>query len=136
LFSLAPSWNMYLRRFFQGIFKEAKRCLKSDGAMCHFIDTSDHWEHRDKSISRVNFLQYSDWLWRLICLHPLNYQNRLRASDYVEMIQGEGFEIVDCRTEVRQQEMLALRTLKLAPRFAAKNPEDLAIITTNILARA
>ena len=39
------------------LFTKFHRILKADGVMCHIIDNSDHWEHKDKSISRINFLK-------------------------------------------------------------------------------
>ncbi len=41
----------------QGIFKESRRILAADGYCCHLIDNSDHWQHTDRSLSRVNFLR-------------------------------------------------------------------------------
>ena len=48
----------------QEIFHESYRLLKPGGAACHLVDHSDHWEHNDKSLSRVNFLKYSDPFFR------------------------------------------------------------------------
>ena len=45
------------------ILKEAKRILKKGGVAIHFIDLSDHFQHQDKSITRINFLRYSDEEW-------------------------------------------------------------------------
>jgi hypothetical protein len=43
-----------------GIMSEAKRLLTKYGVAMHAIDLSDHFEHADKSISKVNFLRFSD----------------------------------------------------------------------------
>src|SRR5262249_4125798 len=64
------------------IFVESRRVLTKSGVMCHFIDPSDHLEHRDKSISRIHFLRFSDAVFRLMCLNALNYHNRMRHSEY------------------------------------------------------
>lgn len=42
------------------ILKEAKRILKDDGIAIHFIDLSDHFQHKDRSITSINFLRYSE----------------------------------------------------------------------------
>jgi SAM-dependent methyltransferase len=45
------------------LFKEAKRILKPNGIMAHYIDLRDHFAATDKTITNVNFLKYSteDW---------------------------------------------------------------------------
>jgi SAM-dependent methyltransferase len=57
----------------QGIFHETHRLLRPGGATCHLVDHSDHWEHNDKSLSRVNFLKYSDsfFRWTYIFKHSV-----------------------------------------------------------------
>ena len=36
------------------------RILRPGGVMCHIIDNSDHWQHRDRKLSRVDFLRYEE----------------------------------------------------------------------------
>ena len=40
-----------------------RRILRPSGYMCHIIDNSDHWQHVDRSISRINFLRFSNKIW-------------------------------------------------------------------------
>jgi len=119
----------------QDIFKESFRLLKPGGAACHFVDNSDHWQHGDKSISRVNFLRFSDRAFRLTYMNSLNYQNRLRHSEYVEMLQKCGFEILRAERIVDSRALEALATLRLAPRFRRFSAEDLATMDSYLLAR-
>jgi len=73
---------------------EFNRILRKDGYMCHIIDNSDHWEHNDKSISRLNFLRYNECIFNMISsMNPLDYQNRLRDSEYKNIIKEVGFKI-------------------------------------------
>lgn len=44
----------------KNIFIEAKRILKDKCVVIYFIDMSDHFQHQDNSISRINFLRFSD----------------------------------------------------------------------------
>lgn len=64
------------------------------GVTTHSIDYSDHYARSDKSVSRLNFLRYSDEQWR-----PFNsgrqYVNRLRHSDYLRMFRDAGFTILE-----------------------------------------
>jgi len=79
------------------ILKEAKRVLKGDGIAIHFIDLSDHFQHQDSSITRINFLRYSQKEWDRIAGNQFAYCNRLRASDYLALFKEVGFDI--CRKE-------------------------------------
>jgi hypothetical protein len=117
-----------------GIFRETKRLLQPGGATCHIIDNSDHWEHYDKSITPVNFLQHGDLLWRFTCGSEFNYQNRLRHQDYAQMLRAEGFRIVQEQRKVHPPSLEALQKLKLAPQFRGREPEDLATIVSTFLA--
>src|SRR5205085_11777892 len=93
----------------RGIAREATRVLAPGGLMLHIIDTGDHWAFDDPRISRAHFLTLSDFAWRLTCLHPQNYQNRLRHSDYLAMLDAAGLDVI--RAEV-----------KLDPRCLAASP--------------
>lgn len=117
-----------------GIFSEARRLLRPDGLMCHFIDNSDHSEHLDKTITRVHFLQHTDRMMRFINFHPQNSMNRLRHDDYARMMAFAGFSIVRSEREIDQRSLLALSDLKLSARFAGRPHDDLATITSQILA--
>lgn len=60
------------------ILKEGRRILKDDRIAIHFIDLSDHFQHQDSSITKINFLRYSDENWEKIAGIQLAYCNRLR----------------------------------------------------------
>ncbi len=110
--------------------------LKPGGWTCHAIDNSDHWSHNDKRISRVNFLRYSDrWFNFLNRFNPLDYQNRLRHSEYEAMFLNLGFEIVISRSDPEPKALAELKTLPLAPRFQEFKPEDLASLDSYFVAR-
>lgn len=113
------------------------RILRPGGAMCHLVDNSDHWEHRDKRLSRVNFLIYEDghWLWRLAQMHQQSFQNRLRHSDYIRMFEEAGFIVQSASGEPDARCMSDLARLSLATPFAGRPAEDLAILTSLFVAR-
>ena len=72
---------------------DAKRILTSNGVIAHLIDCSDHYNHSAPAISKLNFLQFSE---TECCKFNSKflYQNRLRASNYHELIEKAGFEIL------------------------------------------
>ncbi|MCK4818489.1 class I SAM-dependent methyltransferase, partial [bacterium] len=61
------------REDIERILIEAKRILKKDGIAIHFIDLSDHFQHQDNSITRINFLEYSEKEWDKIAGNEFAY---------------------------------------------------------------
>jgi hypothetical protein len=119
----------------EGAFLESRRVLTESGVMCHFIDPSDHLEHRDKRISRIHFLRFSDAVFRLMCLNTLNYHNRMRHSEYAHMLELAGFEIVEQERKIDPCAVVFATTQKLAPRFRQFSLDDLATVDSFFLAR-
>jgi hypothetical protein len=117
------------------MFAESRRALSARGVMIHTIDNSDHFEFADKSISRINFLRYSEAIWHLACLNRQNYQNRLRHSDYRKVFGAAGYEVVTERREIHEGARVAARTLPLASRFRSYSEEDLATLSSVFLVR-
>ena len=114
---------------------EWKRILKPSGHCIHFIDNSDHFEHRDKALSRLNFLTLSDFAWKVACINPQNYQNRLRHSDYLRLFRDAGYDLVHVDGVVNAQLLADLPNLRVAGKFRAYEPEDLATLLTIIVAK-
>lgn len=113
----------------QGILKEGNRIVKPGGLFAHLIDYSDHFSHTDKSITAINFLQYSDEEWSRIAENRYMYMNRLRHDDYLEMFREAGHRLLEVAPVVdsRAEELLASGTFRIDERFASKPREILAI---------
>jgi hypothetical protein len=122
----------------ENIVENCDRILRLDGAMCHIIDNSDHWQHRDNRISRVNFLRYEDgWFWRIASANTQHYQNRWRHSDYLALFRRNGWEAVFQEGEPDAQSLKDLSSLPLARRFRGCDLRDLAVLlSTFVLKRA
>ncbi len=116
------------------IFLECRRLLRQGALMCHVIDNSDHWAHRDGHISKVNFLKYPDAVFRWTYLNALNYQNRLRHPEYIEILDRAGFDIVREERVIDPAALVALSTLPLSERFRRFSTEDLATVTSFVMA--
>jgi hypothetical protein len=109
-----------------------RRLVRPGGAMCHIVDNSDHWEHHDKSLSRVNFLRFSDrdlW-WQIGCRNPQSFQNRLRHSDYAAIFATTGWDIVCAKGDPDSRCLDDLERLPVAPAFHRYDRSDLAILTS------
>jgi SAM-dependent methyltransferase len=116
------------------IMRESCRVLKNDGLALHAIACNDHYAHFDKSISFVNYLQFSERQWRF-WNNSLQYQNRLRAPDFLKLARENGLEILYEARHVRPGTREALATMKLAPEYAFHSREDVEATSIDFVAR-
>lgn len=116
-------------------FDDFQRILKTEGIAAHIIDNSDHWQHKDKSISRVNFLRFEedDFWWRIACMNIQSYQNRLRHSDYANLFESNGWRILAAHGIPDPKSITDIADLPLSSRFRGRDPHDLAILTSYFL---
>ena len=119
----------------KSIFLEAKRVLKLSGAAIHFVDLSDLFQHQDKSITRINFLKYSNTDWERIAENQFAYCNRMRMSDYVKLFEDLGFTIERQENIVDQEAVIALREakLKIDAAFSGHDQEELCSTSLRVL---
>ena len=118
------------------IFRECGRLLRPGGAFSCRIDLQDHYAYFDPSVSRYNFLRFSERAWRLVN-SPLHYQNRLRSPDYLRLVRAAGFELVAERPSRAGEEALAeLRALPLAPGFRGYSEDELGVTILSLVARS
>ena len=78
----------------QSIFKELYRILKPGGLFVSKVDMTDHYSHSDKSIDTYHYLRFSERTWNMLNADML-YQNRLRASAFVDAATAVGFEMIE-----------------------------------------
>jgi len=93
----------------KNIFIEARRILRPDGAAIHFIDLSDHFQHQDNSINKINFLRYSEEQWLRIAGNQFAYCNRLRASDFLEVFSELSFKTLWSEVKVDNESVTSLK---------------------------
>lgn len=115
------------------ILDECYRILKKGGVFTISIDYQDHWSFFDKSISVYNFLKYSSKEWEKY--NPsLNYQNRLRHSDYLALISQTDFNIVlEIPLYPSNQTKQILKFLSIDKSFEGYDLNDISIIGSEIV---
>jgi SAM-dependent methyltransferase len=116
------------------ILRECRRLLRADGVLSTVIDLSDHYSYADTSISRYNFLRYSDRVWRL-ANSSLQHQNRLRRPDYLSAFREAGLDVVTEKSWRPKGQLESLRALEPAERFERYTLDDLAVQRLRIVAR-
>lgn len=112
------------------IFKEGNRVIKNSGSFIHRIDYSDHFSHSDKSISSINFLQFTDSEWDKIAGNRYMYMNRLRHDDFLALFNEANHNILLQEPNIDKQipDLINRQGLQLDQRFLSK-PESVLATT-------
>jgi ubiquinone/menaquinone biosynthesis C-methylase UbiE len=117
------------------ILTEGTRVLKSSGIAIHKIDESDHFAHTDRSITSINFLQFSKKVWKLIGGNPYSYHNRLRQTDFMEIFQTNNFKVLSKISKIDEKAKIErLNGFKVHEDYSKYAPDDLCTASTIIYA--
>ena len=117
------------------ILLEGKRILKSNGIAIHKIDESDHFAHTDNSITTINFLQFSNKIWKLIAGNQYSYHNRLREKDFVKIFEINDFKIFRKVSKIDDEAKIKkLKGLKVHKDYEEYEVDDLCTTSTIIYA--
>jgi SAM-dependent methyltransferase len=118
----------------RNILIEAKRILKPSGAAIHFIDLSDHFQHQDRSITKINFLKYSETEWLRIAGNEFAYCNRLRASEFLHLFDELGFLILEQEVNIDDEALKSLRYgFVVDQQFSNFDINDLCATNLNVM---
>jgi len=110
------------------IIEEGNRIIKKGGLFINLIDYSDHFSHSDRSISSINFLQFSVDKWNKIAGNRFMYMNRLRVDDYHDLFKEMKHKILisDSQIDFFALDLIKTGELKIDKAFVSKSKENLA----------
>lgn len=110
------------------IINECNRVLKDDGLFINIVDFRDHFYYSDKTISPINFLQFSDEQWKRIAGNKFAYTNRFRIDDVLSLIKTSGQRILamHCTNDDSVLDLIKNGKLSLHPKFKNKSAEELS----------
>jgi hypothetical protein len=114
---------------------EARRILRRGGLSYHHIGLHDHLAETDSAATKINFLRFNDFTWKILGQNKIQFHNRLRQSEFLRMFEEAGFEILLCRSEVDEASLRAIPTMGLNKRYRAFDPVDLATYEMTICVR-
>lgn len=118
------------------ILAEANRLLKPTGFAAHLIDPSDHFAHQDDSITRINFLRFSQREWQRVGGNEFSYCNRLRAPELERLFTDAGFAIERRLRTVDERSVAAVeRGFPVHPDYSDHDLEDLCTTELEVYAR-
>jgi 2-polyprenyl-3-methyl-5-hydroxy-6-metoxy-1,4-benzoquinol methylase len=106
--------------------------LKPGGFFLADINYTDHYARGDASIGDFNFLVLDEAGWRPHNTR-LHFQNRLRHSQHVKLLEENGFEVLSADSERSAPDPALLA--RLAPDFRDLVPDDLFTRRATLLAR-
>lgn len=115
------------------IMQEARRILRPSGVAVHCVACNDHYANFDRSISFVNYLRFSERQWRW-WNNSLQYQNRLRAVDFLRLTEEGGLRVIAKQIYCRGGVQEALAQLPIAAEFDMYTSEELLATTVNFVA--
>ncbi len=113
------------------LLAEFRRVASPRSAMVHWLNLVDQYHWFDPSVGRLHFLQYSQsqWRWRD---SPLTSNNRLRISDYRELLVQSGFVVKAEENQAGSDD--DLKGLWLAPEFRRHSRQDLLVLYSLVTA--
>lgn len=119
----------------KSILNEGNRVVKTGGLFVHRIDHSDHFSHSDRSISAINFLQFSSQRWQQLAGNRYMYMNRLRSDDYCELFKALSQKIVLDEPTIATPVLELLRNgaISLDESFQGRPEEVLATVASWIV---
>lgn len=118
------------------IFAESRRIVREGGVVFHSVNCGDHYAYTDASVGQLNYLQFPTRQWELLWNNDLQYQNRLRAKDFIALARRHGFDIVRDTTTVLPERLSELRRLpRIAEEFSRYTPEELCVTTVDFVGK-
>lgn len=110
--------------------RDIARVLKAGGFSVHRIDIGDHLSYYDRSVSKKNYLRYSDHVWRRWFENQVQYFNRVQRSGWLQLFQEAGLELVEEETEHTD-----IASLPISSQYAEHNRNDLACTVIRVVHR-
>lgn len=117
------------------LFAEGKRLLRPGGSILHCVNCGDHYAYSDRSISQLNYFKFSDQEWKR-WNNSIQYQNRLRPVDFIEMAEDGGFSVISAEYTAHPDRLLELQKMEIAPEFQRYPVEQLAATSLTLIASA
>ncbi|WP_431265317.1 class I SAM-dependent methyltransferase [Roseateles chitinivorans] len=113
-----------------GLFKALRPKLSARGRMVHLVDHSDHLEHSDKAISKINFLTWPERKHAWVNQLTREGENRLRHHEYPDLFAKAGYRVTLEEAEVHEPTRQLAKSLPLQPHYAAMTAEQLATMSS------
>jgi SAM-dependent methyltransferase len=112
------------------LIAETYRILKPGGWAVHSIDTADHLEHYDRTVSPKMYLRFSEQTWRGLFENEVQYINRVQRGEWLDLFINNGFESVE-----EEGHRVNISQLRLAERYRCMKRSDLECTVLKVALR-
>lgn len=119
-----------LRSELYNLFASLRPKIADNGSMVHLVDHSDHFEHNDKTISRINFLTRNEEKHAIINYLIKDGENRMRHHEYHHVFIDSGYKVINEETEIDIKTLEIVKTLDLCYPYLMMQPNQLATVTS------
>ena len=99
---------------------EMARIVKPGGWAVHSIDTADHLEHYDRTVSPKLYLKFSDGTWQRLFENEVQCVNRVQRGEWLDLFERNGFERIE-----EESRRVDISKLRLANRYKKMERSDL-----------
>ena len=117
------------------LMAETRRILRPGGVAVHSVNCGDHYAYFDRKVTQVHYLRFSSSQWRW-WNNSMQYQNRLRANDFLEIAAREGLNIVLNKQKPRAELLARFDESQVAPEFRHYSREQLCTTSIDFVAQA
>jgi SAM-dependent methyltransferase len=136
-FSTATHMLLHLNRpVMLQVFRTVHELLRPGGCFLAQLHLRQLFDGLNSRTSPFFSLRYSEWFWENFINSPMMSYNRLRASDYREILEESGFEVAHFEVEPgRPEDFALLDRARIHPMFARYTRDELAARALFFVAR-
>jgi len=116
------------------LMEETRRVLRPGGIALHSVNCGDHYAYFDRRVTQINYLRHGAatwWLWN----NSLQYQNRLRANDFLGLARDAGLAVILDRQRPRPELLAMIDDFPVAKEFRHYSREQLCTTSIDFVAR-
>ena len=117
------------------VIAELYRVTRPGGFSIHRMTMFDEYSTSDPARNDLDYLRISEPRWNRWFSHRIKHLNRLRYSQFLELLRAPGFEVVDCSRDIDRDSIPHLQQHGVAREFESLSWDDIATTTMQVVLR-
>lgn len=118
-----------------GVIAELYRVTRPGGFSIHRMTMSDEYSPGDPTRNDLDYLRISEPRWNRWFSHRIKHLNRLRYSQFLDLLKAPGFEVVDCSRDIDRESIPHLQQHGVAREFDGLSWDDIATTAMQVVLR-